>query len=402
MPDSCYLSIFTEIVRKTLYRKQSLTRNAMSNTEEDRLITVAIHTFEQAQILKTRLESEGIETYIYNVNLVQPAVSSGVRVRIKESDLPKALSIIEHMDLGKDTLSAHSSQSFKRKTILVPVDFSDYSLKACEIAFRLAQSVDHDVTIFSSYYSPVYSGMPIFESIPYKNSDDDPLARMLKRTEADMSNLENLLNKQMSKGDLPRVKFSTVIRQGIPEDEITAYSEESKPSLIVMGTRGKDRKEQELIGSVTAEIIERNDVPTLAIPEDVEWGKNLSTLNIAYATNFDQKDLVAFQSMIDLFANVTLRVFMVHINQKEDSWDEIKLAGIKDYFKKHYPEVEIEYSLLQDNDVLKALDEYVKEKHIDVISLNTRKRNLLTRIFNPSIARKMIFHARTPMLIFHS
>lgn len=374
----------------------------MSNTEEDRLITVAIHTFEQAQILKTRLESEGIETYIYNVNLVQPAVSSGVRVRIKESDLPKALSIIEHMDLGKDTLSAHSSQSFKRKTILVPVDFSDYSLKACEIAFRLAQSVDHDVTIFSSYYSPVYSGMPIFESIPYKNSDDDPLARMLKRTEADMSNLENLLNKQMSKGDLPRVKFSTVIRQGIPEDEITAYSEESKPSLIVMGTRGKDRKEQELIGSVTAEIIERNDVPTLAIPEDVEWGKNLSTLNIAYATNFDQKDLVAFQSMIDLFANVTLRVFMVHINQKEDSWDEIKLAGIKDYFKKHYPEVEIEYSLLQDNDVLKALDEYVKEKHIDVISLNTRKRNLLTRIFNPSIARKMIFHARTPMLIFHS
>lgn len=246
----------------------------MSNTEEDRLITVAIHTFEQAQILKTRLESEGIETYIYNVNLVQPAVSSGVRVRIKESDLPKALSIIEHMDLGKDTLSAHSSQSFKRKTILVPVDFSDYSLKACEIAFRLAQSVDHDVTIFSSYYSPVYSGMPIFESIPYKNSDDDPLARMLKRTEADMSNLENLLNKQMSKGDLPRVKFSTVIRQGIPEDEITAYSEESKPSLIVMGTRGKDRKEQELIGSVTAEIIERNDVPTLAIPEDVEWGKN--------------------------------------------------------------------------------------------------------------------------------
>jgi len=157
-----------------------------------------------------------------------------------------------------------------------------------------------------------------------------------------------------------------------------------------------------LIGSVTAEIIERNDVPTLAIPEDVEWGKNLSTLNIAYATNFDQKDLVAFQSMIDLFANVTLRVFMVHINQKEDSWDEIKLAGIKDYFKKHYPEVEIEYSLLQDNDVLKALDEYVKEKHIDVISLNTRKRNLLTRIFNPSIARKMIFHARTPMLIFHS
>ena len=136
--------------------------------------------------------------------------------------------------------------------------------------------------------------------------------------------------------------------------------------------------------------------------EDVDWDKDLSSLHVAYATNFDQKDLVAFQSMIDLFDKMTLKVFMVHINRKEDSWDEIKLAGIKDYFKKHYPNMEIESSLMQDSDVLKALDEYVKEKNIDVISLNTRKRNLLTRIFNPSIARKMIFHAKTPMLIFHS
>ncbi|MBP5307180.1 MAG: universal stress protein [Paludibacteraceae bacterium] len=374
----------------------------MSNAEEERLITVAIHTFEQAQILKTRLESEGIETYIHNVNLVQPAVSSGVRVRIKESDLPRALAIIEHMNLGKENAAELQQHNSQQKTILVPVDFSDYSLKACNVAFRLAAISHCDVTILSSYYSPVYSGMPFFESIPYKSSDEDPLTRLKKRTESDMLNLQNLLNKEMNAGTLPRVKFSTVVRQGIPEDEITAFSEMAQPSLIVMGTRGKDRKEQELIGSVTAEIIERNDVPTLAIPEDVDWDKDLSSLHVAYATNFDQKDLVAFQSMIDLFDKMTLKVFMVHINRKEDSWDEIKLAGIKDYFKKHYPNVEIEYSLLQDSDVLKALDEYVKEKNIDVISLNTRKRNLLTRIFNPSIARKMIFHAKTPMLIFHS
>ena len=37
------------------------------------------------------LENEGIETYIHNVNQIQPVVSSGVRLRIKESDLPRAL-----------------------------------------------------------------------------------------------------------------------------------------------------------------------------------------------------------------------------------------------------------------------------------------------------------------------
>ena len=62
---------------------------------EDKLVTLAIHTFEKAQILKTILETEGIEVYIHNVNQIQPVVSAGVRVRIKESDLPHALRIIE-------------------------------------------------------------------------------------------------------------------------------------------------------------------------------------------------------------------------------------------------------------------------------------------------------------------
>ena len=62
---------------------------------EDKLVTLAIHTFEKAQILKTMLETEGIEVYIHNVNQIQPVVSAGVRVRIKESDLPHALRIIE-------------------------------------------------------------------------------------------------------------------------------------------------------------------------------------------------------------------------------------------------------------------------------------------------------------------
>ena len=51
---------------------------------EDKLVTLAILTYTKAQILKNVLENEGIETYIHNVNQIQPVVSSGVRLRIKE------------------------------------------------------------------------------------------------------------------------------------------------------------------------------------------------------------------------------------------------------------------------------------------------------------------------------
>jgi nucleotide-binding universal stress UspA family protein len=38
---------------------------------------------------------------------------------------------------------------------------------------------------------------------------------------------------------------------------------------------------------------------------------------------------------------------------------------------------------------------------IDIISLTTHRRNLFARIFSPSIARKMLFHTDTPMLVLN-
>ncbi|MEO3240457.1 universal stress protein, partial [Parabacteroides distasonis] len=39
---------------------------------------------------------------------------------------------------------------------------------------------------------------------------------------------------------------------------------------------------------------------------------------------------------------------------------------------------------------------------IDVIALSTYRRNILARMFNPSIARKMLFHTDTPLLVIDS
>ncbi len=89
---------------------------------EDKLITLAIHTYEKAQILKTLLETEGIDVYIHNVNQIQPVVSAGVRVRIKESDLPHALRIIEDSNWLKESDDDDKKEKEgKQKKILIPL-----------------------------------------------------------------------------------------------------------------------------------------------------------------------------------------------------------------------------------------------------------------------------------------
>lgn len=91
---------------------------------EEKLVTLAILTYSKAQILKNVLENEGIEACIHNVNLIQPVISSGVRIRIRESDLPRALKIIESSTwLAEDVVNEEKTEEKHGKQILVPVDF---------------------------------------------------------------------------------------------------------------------------------------------------------------------------------------------------------------------------------------------------------------------------------------
>ena len=89
------------------------------------------------------------------------------------------------------------------------------------------------------------------------------------------------------------------------------------------------------------------------------------------------------------------------IKEAKDTWNEIKLAGIKAYFQKQYPELKIEYDVVMNDDILKNLEQYIQTSKIDIITLTSYKRNIFARLFNPGIARKMLFHSDTPLLVIN-
>ncbi len=370
---------------------------------EDRLITLAIHTFEKAQILRMILEAEGIEVYIHNVNQIQPVISAGVRVRIKESDLPHALRIIEDSQwLESLEKEKKEDEEPKRKRILVPVDFSDYSLKACEIAINYAHKADADVMIMHAYYSVYYpSAIPLGDTLAYQ-ANEESIRRTLERVQTDMTHLCSELDAQMEKGVLPTVKYDYTLREGLPEEEIIAFGKEYRPDMIVMGTRGKDQKDIDLIGSVTGEVIEVNKVPVLAIPENVPFNDLNAVKNIAFATSFSQRDLIAFDRFMEVIKGYDMQIHLFNISTSRDEWNEIRLTGVREYFQKQYPEAIISYTVLDDGDLLLAIEKFVRDKQIDLIALTTYRRNILARILNPSIAKKMLFHTDTPLLVMHA
>ena len=368
---------------------------------EDKLITLAIHTFEKAQILKTILETEGIEVYIHNVNQIQPVVSAGVRVRIKESDLPHALRIIEDNKWFEEPVEEEVVDTTKK--ILIPVDFSDYSLKACELGINYASVVDAEVMIMHAYFSPYFpSAIPMGDTLAYHTDEEGSVQHILQRVKVDMGNICDYINQKMESGELPKVKYDFVLREGLPEEEIIAYSKEYRPTLIVMGTRGKSQKDIDLIGSVTGEVIEVNKAPVLAIPENVPFTDLRDARNIAFATSFNQRDLVSFDKFMELVKGLDLNIHLFNISTSRDEWNEIRLTGIHEYLKRQYPEAKISHTVLADGDLLLAIEKFVREEQIDVIALSSYRRNILARMFNPSIARKMLFQTDTALLVIDS
>jgi len=103
---------------------------------DEKLTTLASLPYSKAEILRSLLESKGIDCVLENVDFLQDAIDTGVRIRIFEKDARQAFPILEKM-LGK----VNSDQSKHENYVLVPIDFSDYSIKAALIGFDIAEKL---------------------------------------------------------------------------------------------------------------------------------------------------------------------------------------------------------------------------------------------------------------------
>lgn len=364
---------------------------------EKDLLTIAIVSYPRAEILRTRLNSEGIECILTNVNQVQGAIAAGVRVRILEKDLKLAIPIMENL-FGK-----FQWEESDNNVVLIPVDFSDCSFKATKLGIELAFFIGARVELIHSY-SSLYP-----YTIPYGDpfiGDSNYLYTVQIREENTQKYFEDYIlqmKNEISDEIWEKTQPDFVIKGGDAEEDILNYSEKINPRVIVMGIKGEGKDDVGLIGSITSEVISRSNVPVLAIPEDSSISSIEQVKNVMYATNYDDKDFVAIEKLINLLTVFKTKISCVHVGLRKDhAWDQARLMGMKALIRKQHEGLEMECDFLEHADVLRGIEDYINNNKIDIISITTHKRNVISRIFNPGIARRMVFHSKTPVLIFHA
>ena len=363
-----------------------------------RFITLAIHTYDRAVALRALLEAEGVAVELHNINLEVPGLSSGVRVRIPESDLPLALRIVENRELFADPAEERPAHTF-----LVPVDLGETSYKAAVVAASLASATGGRITFLYSYLDPYLAGKVQFtDTLSYEVGDRGARHMLEENARGLLDNFAQRLKSDMKKGAVAAAKYATKVVEGVPEDAIVDYARNERPSLIVMGTRGAERKDKDYIGSVTAEVLDEGRFTVLTVPAPVEIEKVLRPANILFLSNLDQADILAVAVLYRIFGNTTASVTIVHAPAKRrfsDASTQKALQALSNFCRdnfKHYTFVTVPIDL---NNVEDEFLNLRREHDYDLIVVPNRRRNAFSRLFNPGLAHRLLFHTDIPMLV---
>jgi len=368
---------------------------------EEKLITLVVLPYSKAIIFKMLLDDKLIECELEDMHLIQGDTSATVSVRIFEKDIPKAVRELE-IFLGHKKPEGKKAEKPSQRQILVPVDFSLASRKAAKVAIDIAIHLNADVLFMHSFINPIIHSIPYSDIYAFDSSALFRIEHAESNANEEFEKFIKKLAAEVGETKWHSVQTDYIIKSGYAEEDILGYASSHLPRLIVLGS-GSNQYPHGIVGSVTADIMYNATVPVLVVPKDAPEVELDKMQNVLYATNFDEKDFSAIEKLIGLLHPFNIRLTCVHVGDpRMNGWDMAKLEGMKELLYKKYEGQNFNCKLIEGNDVLETIDDYIKKEKVDLLSLTTHKRNMISRLFNPSLARKMVFHSHTPLLIFHA
>jgi nucleotide-binding universal stress UspA family protein len=268
-------------------------------------------------------------------------------------------------------------------SILLPTDFSRVSKTALEYAAAIATQTRAVIDLVNVYNMPFIDA----SNVPPDYLDD----MLMQKKEATLEKLREFARELPSeiKGELLPV-YGLFIPQ-----EIKDLTSGDKYDLVVMGTQGENHSAVEkILGSISTHTLMAAGCPVMTIPAEAEW-KGIR--NIAFATDFEPADQFATSQLISFAQELEAKVHFVHI-ETEPGIGRID----EEILVKNYPFEFSAFSVVNSKSVVEGLDHFVREHKIDLLALYIPKRRLLEKLFHGSFTKKMIFHAKIPLLVFHA
>ena len=251
--------------------------------------------------------------------------------------------------------------------IIIPFDMSETAFKAVRVGFNLAYKIGKEIVFL--------------HVLKESQSEFDP--EKIKTTIEKLNPVPN------------KVSYRIVVKKGVPETKIAQYAEKQQAFLIVMCTRTNEKKIQDLIGSVTSEVMRITERPVLAIPESFS-SDDVTTLNkIAYASSLkSMHDLEHIDLLSTIFPidNKSLEI----INSVKENENITPDGQYINTLVEAYPSVKISSkALVYDNQssASTAISEYITNSDVELIVIKKHHRRAFLPLLSTQFALKVLFRS---------
>jgi nucleotide-binding universal stress UspA family protein len=277
------------------------------------------------------------------------------------------------------------------ENILVPTDFSPASAIALEYALAIARQMRAVITVYHSY--EFIAGLTSEEyDVSYKNKIEQAQQELTERLNRFVEPYRNIAYK-LGGGT---VELQTVVKLGSISKEIAKMTDNNAYDLVVMGTKGASGVDEVMFGSVASSIVEIVKCPMLVVPEKAI----LTEIDlIAYGTNFEKADKIVIDELVEWAGYFNhARIDCLHVNTNPSQAAE-KQQKLEELSKQYQNVPNLHFSLLEDNNVTKGLDNYMAGKQPDMMAVLRREKTFLEKLFKTSVSKQLTFHSKVPVLI---
>jgi len=272
------------------------------------------------------------------------------------------------------------------KHILVPTDFSDFSLNALKLAADFARKADAELHILHVVNIPSHeTGI-----MPFQNQQDIAeglfILKYIKKKFAEL----------MAKDFLKGIKVHEVVKYDDVYKAAQKYSKEFNIDLITMGTHGTSGFINKFfVGSNTDKMVRLSDVPVLAVKEEV---KVMDFKNVVFAADFDLGVNGAFDKIKSIISVLGAKLHLVRIVTRDDFYFSKPMLEIMEEFAQENNVDNYECHIFNAENVQEGINEFAIQVNASLITTATHGRRGLARLFNGSVAEELIDNTSIPVL----
>ncbi len=273
--------------------------------------------------------------------------------------------------------------------ILVPVDFSEFSENALEVAAHLASKFNADLILLHM--------LGLSEAIFTKNE-----AQEFMEAQYYMKLAKKRFNEFLDKPYLKGVKVFEIVQNYKDFNEMNNVVKERNIDLVVMGSHGVTGLTGLFVGSNTEKVVRNCSVPVLVIKKK---RKDFDIKKAVFASDFGVEHIEVYMKAMNFFNKLKVEVHKVYINRPNQyfrSTEEIKKQiGIFMRTAHHGENPSKEkVTILNDYSIEQGIYNYAQKIDADIIALPTQGRKGLSHFFKGSIGEDIANRADLPVITF--